>query len=376
MEENGENFVQLARLALAGRAQDVHAYLRKVMKRAEKSDGNLAAQIASLLASASPGGPAVLRDASAFRAPVDADTRLSLIRQEHPVVLDVGPVLPGDIALRLTQVIAERRRADELADQDLQPSKTLLFSGPPGVGKTLSARWIASSLGWPLISLDLATVMSSFLGKTGSNIRAVLDYAKGMQCVLLLDEFDAIAKRRDDEGDVGELKRLVTVLLQEIDTWPSTSLLVAATNHAELLDPAIWRRFDEVVQFPMPNSEQRTLVIRQNIGNAGEELGPLIPVLEKLWEGRSSSDITRSLMWLRRRAAITDLTITEALLELIGQDIHAAAAADRKRIMGILSQMNLPQRKISAATGISRDTLRKYRAGKPDAASDGEMTDG
>lgn len=292
------------------------------------------------------------------------------------MVLDVGPVLPGDIALRLTQVIAERRRVDELADQDLQPSKTLLFSGPPGVGKTLSARWIASSLGWPLISLDLATVMSSFLGKTGSNIRAVLDYAKGMQCVLLLDEFDAIAKRRDDEGDVGELKRLVTVLLQEIDTWPSTSLLIAATNHAELLDPAIWRRFDEVVQFPLPNSEQRTLVIRKNIGKAGEELGPLIPVLEKLWEGRSSSDITRSLMWLRRRAAITDLTITEALLELIGQDIHAAAAADRKRIMGILSQMNLPQRKISAATGISRDTLRKYRTGKPDAASDGEMTDG
>jgi|TARA_R110000868_G_scaffold50429_16_gene161218 MoxR-like ATPase len=376
MSENSEIFVQLARLALVGRVQDVHAYLRKVMKRIEKSDEDLAAHIASLLAATKPGPSAVLRDAGTFQVPVDADTRLSLIRQEHPVVLDAGPVLPGDIALRLTQVIAERRRVDELADQDLQPSKTLLFSGPPGVGKTLSARWIASSLGWPLISLDLATVMSSFLGKTGTNIRSVLDYAKGMQCVLLLDEFDAIAKRRDDDGDVGELKRLVTVLLQEIDTWPPTSLLIAATNHAELLDPAIWRRFDEVVQFPLPNSEQRALVIRKNLGNAGEELGPLIPVLEKLWEGRSSSDITRSLMWLRRRAAITDLTITEALLELIGQDVHAAAAADRKRIMGILSQMDLPQRKISAATGISRDTLRKYRGGKTDAVSDGEMNDG
>lgn len=374
MASNNEILVQLARLGLAGRAPDVHAYLRKVLKGVEKVDGELATQIAGLLSS-TPGNPAVLRDANAFRTPVDADTRLSLVRHEHPVVIDVAPVLPGAIALRLGQVIAERLRVDDLADQNLLPSKTLLFSGPPGVGKTLSARWIAASLGWPLISLDLATVMSSFLGKTGSNIRAVLDYAKGIQCVLLLDEFDAIAKRRDDDGDVGELKRLVTVLLQEIDTWPAESLLIAATNHAELLDPAIWRRFDEVVQFPLPNREQRALVIQKNLGGAKGELEPLLPILDELWEGRSSSDIARSLMWLRRRVAITDMTITEALLELVGQDVHSAPAADRKRLMGILSQLDMPQRKVSAATGISRDTLRKYRSNKsggghPDEGSD------
>src|SRR5665213_3572636 len=126
---------------------------------------------------------------------------------------------------------------------------------PPGVGKTLAARWIARELHRPLLTLDLSAVMSSFLGRTGANVRHVLDYAKGVDCVLLLDELDSIAKRRDDASDVGELKRLVTVLLQEIDDWPSTGLLIAATNHSDLLDPAVWRRFEMRVNFPMPGDE-------------------------------------------------------------------------------------------------------------------------
>jgi len=97
--------------------------------------------------------------------------------------------------------------------------------------------------------------MSSYLGKTGNNVRAVFDHAISRPCVLLLDEFDAIAKRRDDDSDVGELKRLVNVLLQALDDWPANSLLIAATNHGELLDPAVWRRFDHVVQFEPPSVE-------------------------------------------------------------------------------------------------------------------------
>jgi hypothetical protein len=92
--------------------------------------------------------------------------------------------------------------------------------------------------------LDLIVVMSSYLGKTGNNLRSALDHAKANEAILLLDEIDAIAKRRSDESDVGELKRLVTVMLQEVDDWPDTDLLLAATNHPELVDPALWRRFD------------------------------------------------------------------------------------------------------------------------------------
>nr|WP_260117349.1 AAA family ATPase [Pseudoduganella rivuli] len=131
----------------------------------------------------------------------------------------------------------------------------LLFCGQPGVGKTLAAHWMAHELRLPLLTLNLATVMSSYLGKTGNNVRAVFDHAISRPCVLLLDEFDAIAKRRDDDSDVGELKRLVNVLLQALDDWPANSMLIAATNHGELLDPAVWRRFDHVLHFELPSKD-------------------------------------------------------------------------------------------------------------------------
>ena len=155
----------------------------------------------------------------------------------------------------MRQLLDERGAEDKLASLGLAPTRSLLLTGAPGVGKTLTARWIARELNRPLLLLDLSAVMSSFLGRTGNNLRYVLDYAKSVPCVLLLDELDALAKRRDDTIEVGELKRLVTVLLQELDDWPPTGLLVAATNHPDLLDPAIWRRFDLTIEIPLPQDE-------------------------------------------------------------------------------------------------------------------------
>ena len=137
--------------------------------------------------------------------------------------------------------------------------------GPPGVGKTLTARWLAAQLKVPLYVLDLTAVMSSLLGKSG-NLRAAIDFAKREPCVLLLDEIDAIAKRRSDDSDVGELKRLVTVILQEVDEWPASSVLLAATNHPELIDPALWRRFDLVVQFKTPDEQAVKEAIKRFLG--------------------------------------------------------------------------------------------------------------
>ena len=163
--------------------------------------------------------------------PVDIDTRLQLARPEYPVELDIEPVWTDSIRQKLEQIIFERHQEKDLYAAGLHPTRTALFTGPPGVGKTLAARWIAKKLDRPLIVLELSAVMSSFLGRTGSNIRNIFDYAKGVNCVLLLDELDAVAKRRDDAVEIGELKRLVTVLLQGIDDWPPTGILLAATNH-------------------------------------------------------------------------------------------------------------------------------------------------
>lgn len=358
----GDALVHVSRLALSGRQQDVQAQIRQSINRLRRRSPELAQRLATLL-STLPSAAAPLREAGAGMVPVDADSRLALVRHEYPVVMDETPLLDDDLRQRLDQVIAERGRIDTLEAQGLPPTRSILFVGPPGVGKTMSARWLASRLERPLITLDLATVMSSYLGKTGSNIRSALEYAKSVSSVLLLDEFDAVAKRRDDEGDVGELKRLVNVLLQEIDDWPSSSLLIAATNHGELLDPAIWRRFDEVLSFTMPNAARSAEYLR-SLFPEDEEIIPWLPMMVDAWKNSSPSDIGRIVRNIRRRAAVLDIPIVDALIDVVGPTLRAAPAKARQGAAELLSKAGVSDRQISTAIGISRDTLRRRRASK------------
>ncbi|KJS36241.1 MAG: hypothetical protein VR70_14300 [Rhodospirillaceae bacterium BRH_c57] len=355
-----ENLVQLARLGLAGRSQDVQAYLRQIVRRVRKAEPALAQQLSELLAMA-PSSLSPLRDFGSTIMPIDADSRLALVKNEYPVLVQNSPILEDALRVKIEQVVQERSHLAALEAQGLGPTRSLLFVGPPGVGKTMSARWLACLLKRPLITLDLATVMSSYLGKTGSNIRAVLEYAKSVESVLLLDEFDAIAKRRDDEGDVGELKRLVTVILQEVDDWPSTSLLIAATNHGELLDPAIWRRFDDVLEFPLPSSCQREVALRDLFGDDARHLGAWLPILSDFWGDRSFSDLRRSVQWVRRRATTKGTDVIEVLLDQIGGELRISSAETRKRAAKLLSEAGYSDRRISELVGISRDTIRKGR---------------
>ena len=254
------DFVQTAKLALAGGAEGTRSYLRKLAVRYPNTSPALARALIDVLRE-SPFRSTTTGDT--VSKPIDGDSRLSLVREEDPVVLVNEPILPDAVSNALNHVVLEHKSVDRLLTVGLAPTRTVLFVGAPGVGKTLAARWLARELDLPLIVLDLASVMSSFLGRTGVNIKRVLDYARASKAVLLLDELDAVAKRRDDTTEIGELKRLVTVLLQEIDTWPEGSLLVAASNHGELLDPAIWRRFELVLDFPLPNDEALGIALRE-----------------------------------------------------------------------------------------------------------------
>ncbi|WP_263386011.1 AAA family ATPase [Granulicella arctica] len=353
----GSDVVQLARLALIGKPKDIQMYVRRLINRYKLLIPELADQLGTVLREA-PKHSSPLRGAAVEAIPVDLDSRLQLARPEFPVILPSEPVWDSQVKEQLEQMVLERERQEELFQAGLHPTKSALFTGAPGVGKTLAARWLAQRLNCPLITLDLSAVMSSFLGRTGNNVRNVLDYAKGIPCVFLLDEFDAIAKRRDDAVEIGELKRLVTVLLQEIDEWPASGLLIAATNHPELLDPAVWRRFEVLVKFPMPLEEQMRESILRHIGES-DNAAVWSRVLARTLQGSSFADAEREILRAKRQAIIRQQSVTEQLKELVHDRSQTMSREDRSLLALDLLATGLSQRDVNDWTGVSRDTIRK-----------------
>jgi len=201
-------------------------------------------------------------------------------------------------------------------------------------------------------------VMSSYLGKTGNNIRQVFEFALKNPCVLLLDEFDAIAKKRDDESDVGELKRLVTVLLQEIDNFSSESILIAATNHPDLLDPAVWRRFDHRIHFDLPDAAGVRTAIRQNFADDFAMISEYESLLCTALSGKSYSEIRRVVIAIRRDAVVRGVSVRGSILGWFALNCADMSKQDRKAIAVLLSEEGCGQREASRLTGVSRDTIR------------------
>lgn len=355
-----DDIVQISRLAMLGKGDDVQKYLARARRRYKDSEPELYEQLGALLREA-PTRSTPIRKKGIPDIPVDTETRLPLLQFELSPHPDRELVLPGEVHAELAALVSERQNSQKLIEVGLEPAKSALFVGPPGVGKTLSAKWLAESLGLPLLTLDLSAVMSSFLGKTGNNIRSVLDYAKDAPCVLLLDEIDAIAKRRDDGGDVGELKRLVTVILQEIDRWPSSGLMIAATNHEDLLDPAIWRRFDYVVNFPAPETEQIVQLLKSRLSRDDPALRKWDEVLAQCFAGDSYSEIDRALDRYRRSCILGAEPPEDALMGMIRTKLGKLdKSAKLSLARRLVSRGGLTQRKISSLTGLSRSTIRKH----------------
>lgn len=368
-----EDFAIFAQLAATASSESVRLMLAKLVRRYRLSRPGLAERFNEALRGTHMRGAShsVLRRAGQPPTevvpvlPVDADSRNTLVR----IFDDLGglepPLLPHDLTRGIQAIIRERQRRDHLEAHGVSPTRSAILVGPPGVGKTLSARWIAFQLGKPLWVLDLTTVMSSLLGKTGNNLRAVFDHAKASEAVLLLDEVDAIAKRRSDESDVGELKRLVTAILQEVDAWPSSGLLLAATNHPELVDPALWRRFDHVLHFGMPAADLTEAAVRRFLGSAQASFEEVIPLLSFALQGASLSDVERCIASLRRAALLDDADPVDLAMPIASEHAHKLDHQQRLDLAIRLAKSKLPHDKIRAITGVSRDTIRKHAGPSP-----------
>lgn len=354
---NSDDFFHISRVALSGRTQDVSVLLHRVAKR-KSTDPVVAKMLIDLLRERSAPS-SFLRRTSEVPVPVDSDSRFQLLRVEEEPLISNEPVYTKSVQERLEQLVSERLNASLLLDAHLEPTRTVLFTGPPGVGKTLAARWLARETKLPLLTLDLSAVMSSYLGRTGSNLRHVLDYAKSINCVILLDELDAIAKRRDDFGEIGELKRLVTVLLQQLDDWPSSGFLIAATNHSELLDPAVWRRFEQLIEFPLPDREAiKTFtfgMLRDAVPDADIWSNTLSIGLSHL----SFSDIEQKINLARRTMALSNGHLGEFLPSLLcDRDQSKQTRIDLA--VNLVEEGIISQRKAHELTGVARETIRKH----------------
>jgi SpoVK/Ycf46/Vps4 family AAA+-type ATPase len=205
----------------------------------------------------------------------------------------------GDIVLRpdnravVDQVLLEQGRTDVLQTFGLRPLSRILLCGPPGSGKTLLAEVLASELGLPFAVVRFDAIVSSLLGETAANLRRVFDFLEKERVVALFDEFDGIAKERDDPSEHGELKRVVNAFLQMIDGYRGKSLMLAATNHERLVDRALWRRFEEVMVLGPPSHEHVAEFIAIKLRGVRADLPTGDQEFLSSFDGFSFADIER-----------------------------------------------------------------------------------
>lgn len=193
------------------------------------------------------------------------------------------------------------------------PNKVVMF-GPPGTGKTLTAFYIAQRLELPLILVRLDAIIHSHLGETASNVRKIFEYAKAFPCVLFLDEFDAIARTRENNDEVKEMARVVNTLLQCLDEFEGDSIFTAATNLEAELDSAIWRRFDTKMTYSLPDEAGRKEYVSLLIGDFEHEDDVPSIASERL-TGCSYADMEQIVLKAKRKAIIEDRTLSAAHIE-------------------------------------------------------------
>lgn len=230
-------------------------------------------------------------------------------------------ILRPDTRDLLLRIISENRARGRLERFGVSPRRRLLFHGAPGCGKTLAAAVLAGEMGLPLMTVRFDALFSRFLGATALQLRTIFAEMPRRPGVYLFDEFDSVAKARGDSQDVGEMNRVVTAFLQLVDADVSGSILVAATNHVELLDRAMFRRFDVIVPFDKPTREQLADLLNLRLGNVGLTKSQSSE-LAALAEGWSFADVARACddavrtMALADRHAIIEGDVTDALQEL------------------------------------------------------------
>jgi SpoVK/Ycf46/Vps4 family AAA+-type ATPase len=239
-------------------------------------------------------------------------TRDDSARQVADLVLEIIPrrrlstiQLTAGVATTVTEIIEEHHRSELLRSHGIEPRNRLLLEGAPGNGKTSLAEAIAAETMVPFYSVRYEGVVSSFLGETASRLDHVFEFARTRRCVLFFDEFDTIAKERSDTHETGEIKRVVSTLLLQIDRLPAHVIVVCATNHGELLDRAAWRRFQVRLTLDAPSRSEATQFLDTLRARLGGELGLAPRTLADKLAGASYAELEQFAQDVRRRYVLS-----------------------------------------------------------------------
>lgn len=320
--------------------QRVASFADHLAKRLEEAgESRLADRINKLVErSAMPAG-------STFTAQrVQAETPATDLFGAMPVDART-PILLPEAQAELDRFVRLNQQAAALQRNDLSPPTALLLYGPSGCGKTMAANSVAAQLGRPLLTVRLDTLMTSYLGDSAKNLRRAFDAGCSVPSILFLDEFDAVAKMRDDPQELGEIKRLVNSLLQNLDAASGNQVVVAATNHEHLLDVAIWRRFDVAIELGMPSRDQIIGIITQNLDRHPVDM-EVVSALSALGTGLSGADVTGAVTRALQDSALSTEPHLQSLLTT--EFLRA-----REKRTGFISDMTNKKSLVIAISGLA-----------------------
>ncbi len=248
-----------------------------------------------------------------------------LLTVEHPKVRLANMALDEDLRARLDRVLLEQRQQERIREHGFGPLRKLLLVGPPGTGKTMTGSVLAAELGLPLFTIQLDGLITKYMGETAAKLRLIFDAIRQTRAVYLFDEFDAVGGKRVSGNDVGEIRRVLNSFLQFLEQDESESLVLGATNHPEILDRALFRRFDAVIEYRLPSPLIAEQVMKARLALLDTKRVDWASVMEAA-KGLSHADLTRACENAAKDAILVHrMSIdTEALTRAVGerQSIH------------------------------------------------------
>ncbi|WP_344732710.1 ATP-binding protein [Nocardioides fonticola] len=317
MAGSAEHLKALLRSHAAGDDKAFYSVAMQIAaQEARKGHHKIAAELKSAVEASRDSGPKVTSIAKPRGDLAD------LVVLRHPDVALKELVLPPGLASQVGRILTEQRQRKNLLDHGFEPAHRLLLEGPPGTGKTMTAAVLAHELSMPLLTIRLDSLMSKFMGETATKLRVIFEAVEQQRAVYLFDEFDALGGDRTG-NDVGEARRILNSFLVFLENNRSESLIVAATNHRQILDRALFRRFDMVLDYALPDSKQGVAVMRRRLGTLAK--GVRWASLGTAMEGLSHADLVRAAESAAKGVILTGGT--QVTTEVLRDSLEARKSA-------------------------------------------------